>query len=83
MKRFRLRLVVVLVQICLMMNTNNKIMVWNCRGAASSAFYRYFKIYVDKYKPNMLVIVKTRCDPSKMRNSLRRPGYDTFETSDN
>ncbi|XP_058778740.1 uncharacterized protein LOC131652797 [Vicia villosa] len=58
-------------------------MVWNCRGAASSAFYRYCKSYVDRFKPCMLVIVETRCDPSIITKSLKKLGYDTFESSSN
>lgn len=49
-----------------MMNTNNKIMVWNCLGAANKAFFRYCKTYVDSYKPDMMVIVETRCNPDKI-----------------
>ncbi|XP_058784715.1 uncharacterized protein LOC131659557 [Vicia villosa] len=58
-------------------------MVWNCRGAASNAFYRYCKIYVDRFKPSMLVIVETRCDPNIITKSLMKLGYDTFKIISN
>lgn len=32
--------------------------------------------YVRKYKPNMLVIMETSCDPSKSTKSFNRMGYD-------
>ncbi|XP_058726963.1 uncharacterized protein LOC131598369 [Vicia villosa] len=58
-------------------------MVWNCRGATSSAFFRYCKQYIDNYKPGVLVIVETRCNPSIPIKALRRLGYDSMESIDN
>jgi hypothetical protein len=54
-----------------MMNTSSKIMVWNCRGAANTSFYRYCKHYVNDNKPIMVVIVETRCDPNKLRRTFK------------
>jgi hypothetical protein len=45
--------------VCLIMNTNHKIFVWNCRGAASTSFYRFCKHYVNLHNPIMLVIMET------------------------
>lgn len=43
-----------------MISTNNKIVVWNCRGAASKAFYMYGKEYINMYKLTMSVVVETQ-----------------------
>jgi hypothetical protein len=60
------------------MNIQNKIFVWNCRGAANTSFYRYCKQYVVSFKPVMLVIVETRCDPTKLCRTFNLLGYDGF-----
>lgn len=44
----------------MMISTNNKIIVWNCRGAASKAFYMYGKEYINMYKLTMSVVVETK-----------------------
>ncbi|XP_058756417.1 uncharacterized protein LOC131629650 [Vicia villosa] len=65
------------------MNTPNKIMVWNHRGATSKSFYRYCKQYVDLYHPSMIVILKTRCDPNLLKNSFSKLGFDEIMVVDN
>lgn len=67
----------------LMMLTNNKIFVWNYRGAASSSFYRYCKNYVNQYKPAMMIVIETRCTPSFPSKAFKKLGYDMIESSDN
>jgi hypothetical protein len=67
----------------LMMNKNNNIMVWNCRGAASTAFYRYCNQYVVTWKPLMLVIMETRCNPDKLKRTFNLLGYDGFLATEN
>jgi hypothetical protein len=52
------------------MNNQNNIMVCNCRGAASSAFYRYCNQYVTTWKPLMLVIMETRFNPDKLKRTF-------------
>ncbi|XP_058762472.1 uncharacterized protein LOC131635855 [Vicia villosa] len=49
-------------------------MVWNCRGAASKAFNRYSKHYIDAYKSDVFVILETRSDPSLLSKILKRLG---------
>jgi hypothetical protein len=66
----------------LLMSTNSKIFVWNCRGAASTSFYRFCKHYVTLYKPIMIVIMETRCDPNKLRRSFSLLGYDDFSATE-
>jgi hypothetical protein len=61
---------------------HNKILVWNCRGAASTAFYRYCKQYVSTHHPGMLVILETRCDPQKLRQTFLLLGFDGFLASE-
>jgi hypothetical protein len=61
-----------------MMNTNHKILVWNCRGAASRAFYRFCKHYVTMTKPDIIVIMEIRTDPYKLRRSFELLGCDGF-----
>jgi hypothetical protein len=63
------------------MNTQSKVLVWNCRGAASTSFYRYCNQYVVSHKPDILVIMETRCDPEKLRNTFCLMGFDGFEAS--
>ncbi|XP_058769166.1 uncharacterized protein LOC131643032 [Vicia villosa] len=54
------------------------IFIWNCRGAASKEFYRVCKKYLDSFKPKMIVVVETRCDPTKLMNSFKKLGFDSF-----
>ncbi|XP_058752916.1 uncharacterized protein LOC131626114 [Vicia villosa] len=58
------------------MNTHIKLLVWNCRGAASKAFYRYSKQYMDLYKHDLYVVIETRSDPSKLTKPMKRLGFD-------
>ena len=39
---------------------DNKIMVWNCQGAASKRFKQVTKSFIDVHKPNMLVLLEPR-----------------------
>jgi hypothetical protein len=59
-----------------MNSQNQKIFLWNCRGAASSAFYRSCKYYLDIHKPEVIVIMETRVDPEKLRNTFTLLGFD-------
>ncbi|XP_058733621.1 uncharacterized protein LOC131605261 [Vicia villosa] len=58
-------------------------MFWNCRGAASKAFYRYCKQYIDNYKPSVFIVVETRCNPGKLKDPFKKLGFDAMEASDN
>jgi hypothetical protein len=66
----------------MMMNTNSKIFVWNCRGAANTSFYRFCKQYVCCNKPGMIVIVEIRCDPNKLSKTLNMLGYEDYVASE-
>jgi ribonuclease HI len=65
-----------------MMNTTPKIFVWNCRGATNTSFYRYCKQYVDIHKPCLLVIMETRCDPSKLSRTFKLLGFDALAVTE-
>jgi hypothetical protein len=62
-----LRVFVVCFDRLVKMNTQNRVLVWNCRGAASTTFYRYCNQYVTSHKPNILVVMEIRCDPEKLK----------------
>ncbi|XP_058766533.1 uncharacterized protein LOC131640142 [Vicia villosa] len=65
------------------MNTNNNIITWNCRGAAGKDFYRYVKHFNDVYKPIILVIMETRCDPHRAAKTLKKIGFDDYVINSN
>jgi hypothetical protein len=64
------------------MIAQNKFLVWNCRGAASTAFFRYCKHYVVNHCPGVLVILETRCEPVKLRKTFKLLGFDGFLASE-
>ncbi|PNX89465.1 hypothetical protein L195_g045585, partial [Trifolium pratense] len=47
-------------------------------SAANTSFYRYCKHYVASYKPVMVVIMETRCDPNRLRRTFMLLGFDKF-----
>lgn len=57
------------------------IFVWNCRGAASSSFVRMCKQYLDTLRPDIVVVMETRVDPSRLRRSFQILGFDGFSYS--
>jgi hypothetical protein len=61
---------------------NPSFFVWNCRGAASPAFYRNCKQYVDKYKPNLIVIMESRTSPSNLQRTFQLLGFDGYQFAD-
>ncbi|PNY17667.1 hypothetical protein L195_g014415 [Trifolium pratense] len=67
----------------LMMSNINKILVWNCRGAASSSFYRNCKNCLDIHHPEILAIMETHISPLKLQQSFQLMGFDGFNYSEN
>jgi exonuclease III len=59
-----------------MTNLNHKVFLWNCRGAASTGFYRACKNYIDNNRPDIFVIMETRVDPKKLEKTLNLLGFD-------
>lgn len=57
---------------------NNKIMVWNCRGAASKAFKRVSKQYLKDVNMNIVVIMETRMDHINLGKNFKNLGFDSL-----
>lgn len=66
-----------------MMNTSIKLILWNCRGAAGKEFFRFSKYFCDMYKPEIFVIMETRCDPLKLHKPLKKLGFNQFFSVEN
>jgi exonuclease III len=62
-----------------MISHNNKKNLWNCRGAASPAFYRSCKQYLDTHKPEVVVVMETRVDPNKLAKTFKLLGFDNMQ----
>jgi hypothetical protein len=56
--------------------------VWNCRGAASPAFYRNCKQYIDKNRPSLIVIMETRTSPTNLQRTIQLLGFDGYQFAD-
>lgn len=65
-----------------MINMQHRLFVWNCRGVASTSFYRFCKQYVNSHHPEMIVIVEMRCEPAKLRKTCQLLGFNGFIASD-
>lgn len=61
---------------------NHKKKLWNCRGAASPAFFRYCKQYMEVHHPEIVVIMELRVDPWKLQKTFILLGFDGFLCSD-
>lgn len=66
-----------------MIKTQHNIFVWNYRGASSKDFFRYCSQYVLKYKPKVLMIMETMCNPNKLNKSFTRTGFDDIISVEN
>lgn len=64
------------------MSSNFKIFLWNCRGAASQAFFRNCKQFLDIHRPEVLVIMEPRVDPDRLWQTFRLLGFDGFLASE-
>lgn len=61
----------------------NKILVWNCRRAASTDLFRNCKQYIDVHHPEIFALIETRCNPARLKKTFRLLGYDGFTYSEN
>lgn len=52
--------------------------VWNIRGAGNPELFRNIKQFTDVHKPDVLVIVEPRVDPSKLQRTFPLLGYTGF-----
>lgn len=58
--------------------TNNKIMLWNCRGAANKAFRRISRNYIWGVLSDIVVILETNMDPKKLNKAVKFMGFDNI-----
>lgn len=56
----------------------NKIFVWNVRGAANTELYSNAKQFLDVHHPDILVIMETRIDPNCLKRTFQLLGYDSM-----
>lgn len=55
-----------------------KIFSWNCRGAGSSQFVRVMKDLAKLHKPDIIVVMETRCGGPKAEKIIKKIGFDDF-----
>ena len=65
-----------------MISQHDSILMGNYYGAASSGFYYTCKQYVDMYRPSILLITETRCDPNKLKKEFQLLGFDGWHYPD-
>lgn len=54
----------------------NSVFTWNCRGASGRGFTAAARNYLEKYKPDIVGFLETRCASYMAKNKLRRLGFD-------
>lgn len=69
--------------ILFMVSEQSNILMWNCRGYVSKAFLHVSRSYLRDCKLDNLIIVKTRVDLEKLRNKLKKLGFDSYDFTDN
>ncbi|XP_025702516.1 uncharacterized protein [Arachis hypogaea] len=53
-------------------------MCWNCRGAASESFSHTFLEIVRINKPDIVILLETRCSGEKARKIISKSGFDFY-----
>lgn len=61
----------------------NKIFIWNCRGAASPDLFRNCKQCIDVHRPEIFMIMETRINPIRLKNTFNLLGFDGFTYPEN
>ena len=56
--------------------------IWNCRGATKPSFQKRVKEMVQKYNPDILVVMETRVRVNKARDITERLPFDGAIRSD-
>ncbi|XP_016195052.1 uncharacterized protein LOC107636029 [Arachis ipaensis] len=51
---------------------------WNCRGAASESFSRTFLEIVRINKPDIVILLETRCSGEKARKIISKSGFEFY-----
>lgn len=54
----------------------NRIMLWNCRGAASRACRRVCKNYLQNTHPDVVVAMETQTNPFYLEKTFKMLGFD-------
>lgn len=67
----------------LIMIAQNKVIVWNCRGAANKSVFRIGNQYALQHKPEVFVVMETRCDPTKLGSPLKRMRFGNILSAEN
>ncbi|XLR39159.1 hypothetical protein S83_023819 [Arachis hypogaea] len=52
--------------------------IWNVRGAASGAFRRIYKEMMKQYKPDITILLETKCSGQVARNVIKQLGYTNY-----
>lgn len=52
--------------------------MWNCWGASPTSFYRYYNQYLSMYQSQMIVIVETCYEPSKLERTFQKLWFNGF-----
>lgn len=58
------------------------LLIWNCRGAASTDFFITFKDLVAFHKPQLVILSETKLAGSKVDSILSKLGFSHFIKSD-
>lgn len=61
----------------------NKILIWNCRGAASPDHFRNRKQFVNIHHPEIFAVIETLCNSICTQSTFCRLGYGGFVFSEN
>ena len=56
--------------------------IWNCRGASKPSFQKRVKEMVQKYNPDILVVIETRVGVNRAREITERLPFDGAIRSD-
>lgn len=51
-------------------------MIWNYRGVANGDFVHVCRLYLKDINPNILVILETRTDSTKLISTFNKLGFD-------
>lgn len=65
-----------------MINQNISCLFWNYRRASRKAFFHVCNSYIQAKRPDMLVIMETRSDPSNLNRAFSHLGFTCFSFSE-
>lgn len=53
-------------------------LAWNCRGACSRAFHRHLRDLLQVQKPDILILLETRCGSDVVHEIFKYSGFTAF-----